>query len=209
MSEPLHADALFGSLRTVDERLTRLLEVDSYVELDVFALADDATDALAGFGDVLLEAAPFPSTSESVDASGDDAVEGLLRSRYVSGGDERAVEVSSTERVVVRDGATVVPLGRSGPSVGNWRPVLSVLRSFVGELLARAETVVRRVRTVEAPHVRVACEAIRRMLASVRDVLARSRSGRRFVDRRSDTGADAPMSFADWASDRLTGGNDA
>lgn len=209
MSEPLHAETLFGSLRTVDARLTRLLEVDSYVDLDVFALADDATEALAGFGEVLLSAAPFPSSSGSRDASGDDVVEGLLRSRYVTGADASAVEAESSDRVVVRDGESSVPLGRSGPSVGNWRPVLSVLRSFVEELLSRAETVVRRVRTVDAVHARVACRAIRRMLASVRDVLARSRSGRRFVDRRADTDAETPMNFADWASDRLTGGNDA
>ncbi|WP_323676784.1 hypothetical protein [Halorubellus sp. PRR65] len=210
MSSTLHAETLFGSLRTVDDRLTRLLEVDSYVDLDVFTVADDATSALAGFGDALLEAAPFPSSSGSADSSSvDDVVEGILRTRYIAGGDASAVEVPSTERVIVRDGMPGVPLARSGPTLRNWQPTLTVLRSFVEELLSRAETVVRRVRTVDAVHARVACRAIRRMLASIRDVLARSRSGRRFVDRRADTDAETPMTFADWAGDRLTGGNDA
>lgn len=209
MAWSFRADRLFGSLRTVDDRVTRLLDVDSYGDVDVYGLADEATSALAALGDALVSAAPFPRATGSVDASDDDVVGAVLRARYVEDADVPTADVSSVDRVAVRDGSVVVPLERRGRMARNWGPALAVLRGFVDDLLTRARTLVRRVRTVDAVHVRDACRAISGMLASVRDVLSRSRSSARFVDRRADNGADAPMAFASWASDTLTGGNDA
>jgi hypothetical protein len=208
MAWSFRADRLFGSLRTVDDRVTRLLDVDSYEDVDVYGRADEATSALVALGDALVSAAPFPRATGSVDASGDDVVSAVLRERYVGGESIPMGDVSSVDRVVVHDDSVVVPLERTGPMARNWGPALAVLRGFVDDLLTRARTLVRRVRTVDVVHVRDACRAISGMLASVRDVLSRSRSGARFVDRRADNGADAPMAFASWASDTLTGGND-
>jgi hypothetical protein len=209
MSWSFRAGRLFGSLRTVDDRVTRLLDVDSYGGVDVYDLADEATSALAALGDALAAAAPFPRATGSVDASGDDVVGAVLRARYVEGGDVPTADVSSLDRVAVRDDSVVVPLERTGPMARNWAPALAVLRGFVDDLLPRARTLVRRVRTVDAVYVRDACRAISGMLASVRDALSRSRSGARVGDRRADNGADAPMAFASWAGDTFTGGNDA
>jgi len=209
MGESFRADRLFESVRTVDDRVTRLLDVDSYGNVDVYGLADEATSALAALGEALAAAAPFPRPTGAVDGPDDDVVGAVLRARYVEGGDVPAADVSSVDRVAVRDDSVVVPLARRGRMARNWQPTLAVLRGFVDDLLPRARTLARRVRTVDAVHVRDACRAIPGMLASVRDVLSRSRSGARFVDRRADNGADAPMAFASWASDTLTGGNDA
>jgi hypothetical protein len=209
MAETFRAARLFESMRTVDDRVTRLLGVDSYGDVDVYGLADDATSAIAALGDALAAAAPFPKSIGSVDASDDEVVGAVLRARYVEGDDVPPAAVSSVDRVAVRDDSVVVPLERRGPMARNWGPALVVLRGLVDDLLARARTLVRRVRTVDAVSARDACRAISGMLASVRDVLSRSRSGARFVDRRAENGADAPMAFASWASDTLTGGNDA
>lgn len=209
MPETFRAERLFGSLRTVDDRVTRLLDADSYGDVDVYALADEATSALVGLGDALVTAAPFPRAPRSADASSDDAVGAILRKRYVDGGEVPAADVSAVDRVAVRGDSVVVPLERTGAMARNWGPALAVLRGFVDDLLARARTLVRRVRTVDAVYVGDACRAISGMLASVRDVLSQSRSGVRFVGRRAENGAEAPMAFASWAGDTLTGGNDA
>lgn len=207
MSSTLHAGTLFGSLRTVEDRLSELLRADSYIDVDVFAVADEATSALAELGDALLEVAPFPSVTRTGVAT-DGSVGAFLESRYVED-DGVDVDLSTDERVLERQGSVVVPLERTGPAVRNWRPTLAVLGRFVEDLLTRAETVLRRVRTVDATHVRDACRAVHGMLASVRDVLVRSVSGSRFVDRRSNQGAETTIEFAKWAGDQLTGGNDA
>ncbi len=208
MSRTLLAKSLFEPLKTVESALETLSTVDSYVDVDVFELASEATGALAELGSTLHEAAPFPAM-EATEASGDGSVGALLQSRYGTESDREGADVGSSDRVEVRDGREVIPLGVDGATRGNWAPAFRVLREFVEELLVRAGTVVRRVRTLEDLDARRVCRSVRRMLASVRDVLAWSVAGARFVGRRADNGADAPITFASWASDTLTGGNDA
>lgn len=233
----LRAEPMFASLVTVDDRLSTLLSVRSYVGRDVFEPADEATRALATLGEEFVVAAPFPSVRRRDPSAVDADVGAHLQARYLAelrapehvpevrpdGGDDgdrspserligsdRAASdedesvLAGTDRVEVRDGSIVVPLARSGPKARNWGPVLAVIRSVVEALLACARTLVRRVRTVDELYVQDACEGVHGMLASLRDVVVRSGSGVRFVNRRSDTGSEAPMSFATWASERLS-----
>jgi len=208
MSSTLLAKTLFEPLETVGSTLETLSSVDSYMDVNVFDLASEATSALAELGSTLHEAAPFP-TIRWTSSSGNDPVDSLLQSRYRTEDYGNESDATTSDRVKVRDGVEVIPLGLDGATRENWAPTFRVLREFVEELLLRAETVVRRVRTLGDRDARIACRSVRRMLASIRDVLAWSVAGARFVDRRADNGADAPIAFASWASDTLTGGNDA
>lgn len=208
MSNTLLSKTLFEPLETVEETLGTLSNVDSYVDVNVFGVATEATSALAELGETLHEAAPFPRMGSSESAT-EDAIAALLQSRYEADGRAEEIDSAQFDRVETRGETIVIPLGRSGLTQRNWAPTLNVLRAFVEWLLSRAEMVVRRVRSVEGSDARDACRAIRRMLASVRDLLAWSVAGAQFVDRRADSDADVPISFASWASERLIGANDA
>jgi hypothetical protein len=182
---------------------------------------DSAVDADVGAYLQARYVASLDATAHVPDAATDGGdCEGLETPPRVDGatlveadGGESPIDASAledsalvgSERVEIEGDSVVVPLARRGPPAENWGPVLAVIRSVVEALLRCARTLVRRARTVDERYARDACDGVLGMLASIRDVIVRSGSGVRFVNRRSDTGTEAPMSFATWASERLSG----
>jgi hypothetical protein len=208
----LRAESFFETLRRVDERMETLLGVPTYDDVSVYRTVDEATDALGELGDAFVAAAPFPSQVGRADDGLDDALTRVLEARYADPLSTRADSVDAlvdAGRLERRGGELVVPLAHSGPAARNWGPMLAVMRVVTEDLLARAETLARRSRAVDAPDARAACESLFRMLASLRDVLVRSSSGAAFVGRRTDRRSDRPLSFAEWAGGRLNGGDNA
>lgn len=237
-STALRVESFFGALRRVDERVESLLGVATYDHAAVYRTADEATSALAELGDEFVAAAPFPSQVGRRDDGLDDALTDVLRARYVdpdapvagegglgaagepaAGTDARATAgtddaaavqaLVDARRLRRYGGALVVPLGSSGPAARNWGPALAVVRAVTENLLDRTETLARRSRAADAPDARAACESLSRMLASLRDVLVRASSEAAFVERRTDRRSDRPLSFAEWAGERLNGGDNA
>ncbi|WP_256301380.1 hypothetical protein [Haloarchaeobius salinus] len=217
-STVLRVESFFGTLRCVDERVETLLAAPTYDDPSVYRTADEATSALAELGDALVAAAPFPSQVGRDDDGLGEALTGVLEAQYadrtawtdgVPGGTDTVDALVAARRMERRAGELVVPLATTGAAARNWGPTLAVMRAVTEDLLARAETLARRSRAVDAPGARAACEGLSRMLASLRDVLVRASSGVAFVGRRTDRRSDRPLSFAEWAGGRLNGGDNA
>ncbi|SDM57220.1 hypothetical protein SAMN05192554_10438 [Haloarchaeobius iranensis] len=193
-----------------------LLGATTYDDVSVYRTADEATDALAELGEAFVAAAPFPSQVGRAGDGLDDALTRVLEARYADPASTRDEAVDAlvdalvdAGRVERHAGELVVPLAHSGPPARNWGPTLAVLRVVTEDLLARAETLARRSRAVDASDAQAACESLSRMLASLRDVLVRASSGAAFVGRRTDRRSARPLSFAEWAGGRLNGGDNA
>lgn len=215
-STVLRVETLFDCLRRVERRVDSLLSASTYDDESVSRLADEAASALAELGDAFVAVAPFPTRFGGRDEGHDEALTRVLESRYADPESTVGIADKADLRSLVEAGrldrrgeSVTVPLGRDGPAARNWGPALAVMRTVTDDLLDRARTLLRRSRAVDTPAARVACESLWRMVGSLRDVLVRASSSAAFVGRRTDRRDGRPLSFAEWAGDRLNGGDNA